>query len=233
MRASEPTGGEPGRGAAPADGGQPPRAGARARDSAPAPAPPSPDAGKGDWRAWARAVRGAWAADHQRRADDEAAMHALLAAWGPWRGAGIALAYVPFGDEPDPIAPWMREARAPALATTRTVGPGEPLQLRAWVEPLERHPFGFLQPRPDAPPVDPGEIDLVLVPGLVFDVHGGRLGHGQGHYDRLLPRLPGHVPLVGVTLDALVVGRLPTEPHDAPVTHLLTPGGIRAADGAG
>jgi 5-formyltetrahydrofolate cyclo-ligase len=196
-------------------------------------APPSPDAGKPAWRAWAHAVRRAWAADPQRRAADEAALHALLAGWGPWRGARTALAYVAFGDEPDPIAPWMRPGAAPALATTRTVGPGEPLQLRAWAEPFERHPFGFLQPRPDAPPVDPGDIDLVLVPGLAFDVHGARLGHGQGHYDRLLPTLPGHVPRVGVGLDALVVRRLPTEPHDAPMTHLLTPSGIRSIAGAG
>ncbi|MFO8150044.1 MAG: 5-formyltetrahydrofolate cyclo-ligase [Trueperaceae bacterium] len=196
-------------------------------------APPAPVAGKPAWRTWAQVVRRAWAADPRRRADDEAALQALLAAWDAWRRARKALAYVAFGDEPDPIAPWMRPGPAPTLATTRTVGPGEPLQLRAWVEPFQRHPYGFLQPRPDAPPVDPGEIDLVLVPGLAFDAHGARLGHGQGHYDRLLPTLPGHVPRVGVTLDALVVELLPTEPHDAPMTHLLTPGGIRAIAGTG
>lgn len=194
--------------------------------------PPSPDAGKDAWRTWARGLRRAWAADRQRRGDDEAALRALLAAWGPWRGARRVLAYVAFGDEPDPIAPWMHASSSPALATTRTIGRGEPLQLRAWVEPLERHPFGFLQPRDDAPTVDPGEVDLVLVPGLAFDAHGARLGHGHGHYDRLLPRLPGHVPRLGVTLDALVVASLPSEPHDAPMTHLLTPGGIRAIDAA-
>jgi len=198
------------------------------------PPEPSPElvpaAGKAAWRAWAQRVRRAWAATPGRREADEAALRSQLAAWAPWRDARLALVYVAFGDELDPIDPrWsVGGALAPALATTRTVGPGKPLQLRAWVEPLERHPFGFLQPRPDAPPVDPGTIDLVLAPGLAFDVHGARLGHGHGHYDRLLPRIPGHVPRVGVTLDALVVERLPTEPHDAPMTHLLTPSGVRA-----
>jgi len=174
-------------------------------------------------------VRRAWAADARRRAADETALQALLRGWAPWRVARVVLAYVAFADEPDAVDPRWRagDAASPALATTRTTGPGEPLQLRAWTEPFERHPFGFQQPRPDAPPVDPGAIDLVLVPGLAFDVHGARLGHGQGHYDRLLPRIPGHVPRVGVTLDALVVDRLPTEAHDAPVTHLLTPSGLR------
>jgi len=224
VRASRPSGGAPRTGNA-----QP----ASVRDSAGTASPP-PDAGKAAWRTWARAVRRAWATDTQRRADDEATLHALLAAWAPWRGARSALVYLAFADEPDPIDPRWRAggALAPALATTRTVGSGEPLQLHAWVEPFESHPFGFLQPRPDAPPVDPGVIDLVLVPGLAFDVHGARLGHGQGHYDRLLPRLPGHAPRVGVTLDALVVDRLPTESHDAPMSHLLTPSGLRVLGGA-
>ena len=179
-------------------------------------------------------MRRVWATEAQRRAQDEAALRALLAVSDPWRRARSALVYVAFADEPDPIDPRWRagDTPVPALATTRTVGPGEPLKLHAWVEPFERHPFGFLQPRPDAPPVDPGAIDLVLVPGLAFDIHGARLGHGQGHYDRLLQRIPGHAPRVGVTLDALVVERLPTEPHDVPMSHLLTPSGLRIVGGA-
>ncbi|MBW6454675.1 MAG: 5-formyltetrahydrofolate cyclo-ligase [Trueperaceae bacterium] len=194
-------------------------------------AAPAPGAGKPAWRAWARGVRRAWAAAPGRRAADESTLRAWLAAWAPWREARLVLVYVAFGDELDPVeAGWRAgDAPGPALATTRTVGPGKPLEVRAWREPFERHPFGFLQPPPDAPAVDLEAIDLVLVPGLAFDLHGGRLGHGQGHYDRLLPRLPGRVPRVGVTLDALVVDRLPTAPHDAPMSHLLTPSGMRTA----
>ena len=194
---------------------------------------PPPDAPKAAWRRWARARRAAWAGDAAGRAADEAAVRALLAAWGPWRGARVALVYVPFGDELDPLPAGAREGRGPHLVTTRTVGAHEPLQLRAWTEPFERHPFGFLQPRADAPPVDPGAIDVILVPGLAFDPQGRRLGHGQGHYDRLLPTLPGHAPRVGVSHGTLVVARLPTEPHDVPMTHLVTPAGLRAVDCAG
>jgi 5-formyltetrahydrofolate cyclo-ligase len=193
-------------------------------------AAPDPAAPKAAWRAWARAVRRAWAADPARRAADGARVRSALAAWGPWRASRLALVYVAFGDELDPLPD--DGPAGPRLATTRTLGPRRPLELHDWVPPLQRHPFGFLQPGPDAPRVEPAAIDLVLVPGLAFDVRGGRLGQGQGHYDRLLPVFARHVPTVGVTLDALVVPRVPREPHDVAVTHLLTPSGLRPVEGA-
>jgi len=185
--------------------------------------PPEPRAPKRLWRAWARRTRAAWAADRAQRAADERALQAALAAWGPWRGARVALVYLPFGDEPDPFPP---RPAGPERATTRTVGAHAPLQLRMLAEPLERHPLGFRQPRAEAPPVDVLALDLVVVPGLAFDHAGARLGYGQGHYDRLLPTLPGHLPKLGVTVRALWLPRLPSEPHDVRMTHLLTPAGV-------
>jgi len=35
----------------------------------------------------------------------------------------------------------------------------------------------------------PGDIDLLLVPGLAFDTHGHRLGQGKGYYDRFIARM--------------------------------------------
>jgi 5-formyltetrahydrofolate cyclo-ligase len=196
---------------------------------------PGADATKAAWRAWARARRRTWASAPARRAAHEAAMRAALFAWAPWRDARLALVYLAFGDEPDPLAPDTGAGAGvgPALATTRTLGPGRPLALHAWSGDLERHRFGFLQPRADAPSVDPAALDLVLVPGLAFDRHGHRLGHGQGHYDRLLPTLRAGIPRVGVALEDLVVDRLPTEPHDVAVTHLLTPAGVRRVPASG
>jgi len=185
--------------------------------------PPDPTAPKRFWRAWARETRAAWAADGVRRAADERALQALLSAWGAWRSARIALVYLPYGDEPNPFP---TEPHGPLRATTRTVGGDAPLQLRMLVEPLEPHPLGFAQPRAEAPPVDLLALDLVVVPGLAFDRAGTRLGYGKGHYDRLLPTLPGHLPKVGVTVAPLLLPQLPSEAHDVRMTHLLTPEGI-------
>ena len=170
-------------------------------------------------------------------------MSAHLLAWAPWRAARVALVYLAFGSELDPLAGGLRpallegatgpaaaaDADAPMLVTTRTPADGAELQVHA-LEPgrLERHALGFLQPRADAPRVPLERIDVALVPGLCFDHGGARLGYGRGYYDRLLPRLPARVPTVGVVHDALVLRGVPREPHDALVRYLVSESGLRA-----
>jgi 5-formyltetrahydrofolate cyclo-ligase len=186
---------------------------------------PAADAPKRAWRSWARSVRSAWAASPERF-DDEAAIAARLAVWPAWVAARTVLAYLPFGDEvavPFAIA-------GKTVLTTRTDADARRLTLHRADGPLERHPLGFLQPPADAPAADARGIDLVLVPGLAFDRRGGRLGYGRGLYDGLLPTLPPGAPRVAVAIDAWVVARLPLEAHDVPMTHLLTPAGVRAVD---
>lgn len=71
-----------------------------------------------------------------------------------------------------------------------------------------------------SPPVDPAAIDLVLVPGLAFDRHGGRLGFGAGYYDRFLPTTDAL--RVGLAFSLQLVDRVPVTPNDVPVHWLAT-----------
>ncbi len=207
--------------------------------------------GKAAWRRWALARRRALAdADPDRRAD--AAIAAHLRAWAPWRAARVALVYLAFGSEVDPLAGGLAtvgaqadgaqagrtqadgmradgpHAGGPRLVTTRTPRSGGPLRVHAYrPDALERHALGFQQPRADAPLVPLEAVDLALVPGLCFDAGGRRLGYGRGYYDQLLPRLPARAITVGVTRAALVVERLPSEAHDVAVGWLLTEAGVQ------
>jgi 5-formyltetrahydrofolate cyclo-ligase len=191
-------------------------------------AAPPPPADKATWRAWARAERRALARDDRARAAADLSLRRHLVDWPVWRGARWALVYLAFGDECDPLGRFPHAG--PSLATTRTPAAGEPLSVHVH-DPatLERHPFGFWQPSDRAPRVALDEIDVVLVPGLVFAADGGRLGYGRGLYDRLLVTLPEQAVTVGVTRDALVVPALPIEPHDVDVDWLLTESGLRRA----
>ncbi len=61
------------------------------------------------------------------------------------------------------------------------------------------------------------EIDLVIVPGVAFDIHGFRLGRGGGYYDRYLARFSRNTATIGVCFDIQFVEEIPTEPTDIAV----------------
>lgn len=96
---------------------------------------------------------------------------------------------------------------------------------------LEHSPLGM-----EEPPADPTRavraVDfacpVALVPGLAFDGAGYRLGYGGGFYDGFLPAFPGTA--VGLCRAAQLVDRLAGwEPHDVPVSLVVTERGAAAA----
>ena len=56
---------------------------------------------------------------------------------------------------------------------------------------LEKTRFGLLEPNEKGKLVDQSEIDLIHVPGLVFQSKGYRIGYGGGYYDRYLADFAG------------------------------------------
>lgn len=105
--------------------------------------------------------------------------------------------------------------------TTRTAGPRS-LTVHPVSGDLERHPFGFLQPVAGSPEIPPDEVDAFLVPGVAFDEAGRRLGHGAGHYDRLLAAASPDARFIGVTLERRVFPAVPGEPHDVGMHAVVT-----------
>lgn len=69
--------------------------------------------------------------------------------------------------------------------------------------------------------VDANEIDVMLVPGVVFDKRGYRIGYGGGYYDRYLLKYSGK--LLSLIFDEQLREEVPTEVYDCPVDVLLTP----------
>lgn len=84
---------------------------------------------------------------------------------------------------------------------------------------LEPGPLGLLQPSADAAEILP---DVVFVPLLGFTAEGGRLGQGGGHYDRWLAAHPG-TQAIGLAWDCQLLGSLPLEAHDRPLSAVVTP----------
>jgi len=65
-------------------------------------------------------------------------------------------------------------------------------------------------------------IDLVIAPGVAFDVRGGRLGRGGGFYDRFLAKAHRHTTTIGVCFDFQLVDEIPTAADDIPVQAVVT-----------
>ncbi len=79
------------------------------------------------------------------------------------------------------------------------------------------------EPVPDkCKEIDPGGIDVVILPGSVFDHSGGRLGYGGGYYDRFLVDQAPQALRIGLAFELQVVKELPLLPHDQSLDYLVT-----------
>ena len=78
--------------------------------------------------------------------------------------------------------------------------------------------YGILEPSPTAEIFPPGQVDLVLVPGLAFDEKGRRLGRGKGYYDRFLTDIKGKI--MGIC--RCLVEAVPVEQHDVLMDAVVT-----------
>ena len=65
-------------------------------------------------------------------------------------------------------------------------------------------------------------IDIAIIPGIVFDEKGGRIGTGRGYYDRLIPKLAITTRKVALTLEEQIIPQVPMESHDKHVDIIIT-----------
>ncbi len=88
---------------------------------------------------------------------------------------------------------------------------------------LEGGVFGIPEPRAECVRSLPVEdIEIVLVPGVAFDVCGGRLGFGGGYYDEFLAGLSSGTERWGLAFEFQVVEKLPLMDRDVPVEKIIT-----------
>lgn len=76
------------------------------------------------------------------------------------------------------------------------------------------------EPREGAAVSEPEDGDVIIVPALVYDLDGYRLGYGAGHYDRYLASCGGFA--IGLCRNRMMMRELPREDHDIPVKCIVT-----------
>lgn len=87
--------------------------------------------------------------------------------------------------------------------------------------------FSVFEPS-ELKPVPPGDIDVIIVPGIAFDLKGARIGFGKGCYDRLLSQTKA--VKVGYCYNLQLCDSLACEAHDINMDFLITESGLIACE---
>lgn len=140
----------------------------------------------------------------------------------------IVSSYLAIGSEldPAPLAAKLTELGA-TIALPVMVAKAAPLEFRAWApgDPLVAREWGIREPASSCPVVEP---DMLLVPLLLVDRTGHRLGYGGGFYDRTLSQLRARKPIVAIGLahPLQMVDAVPQEVYDEALNYVLSPSGF-------
>ena len=181
------------------------------------------DKGKAKLRSEIRSVLKKLPPEH--RAVDSLKIRALLSQQPFWKDAAAILFFAPLPDEVD-VWPLLEEA----LTTGKTAAlprfdPQGQNYVTCRVHDLRREivagQFGIREPGNGCGEIAPHSLDLILVPGVAFDLAGHRLGRGRGFYDRLLADARGIK--CGMAFDEQIVEAIPVEPLDVRMDFILTP----------
>ena len=83
--------------------------------------------------------------------------------------------------------------------------------------------FGILEPRKGSARVfNPEEIDLVIVPGVAFDINRNRIGFGAGFYDKFLETVRPGCAKIGIAFEFQIYDEVSVEEHDIPLDLVIT-----------
>jgi 5-formyltetrahydrofolate cyclo-ligase len=161
----------------------------------------------------------------QEREVLSAKARSLLCDRSEWGRAQAILFYVPRKDELD-LWPLVQMALA---AGKRALLPRYQPEADAYfaceiLDPLKDlipGRYSIPEPTPHCLPFSLKPLDLMLIPGVAFDLLGRRLGRGRGYYDKMLAAPSG--VRCGVGFDQQIVSDIPVASHDAHLNCILTP----------
>ena len=107
------------------------------------------------------------------------------------------------------------------------------LRLTEWrpAEPVTQGDYVGIQPR-YCRATSGDEVKAFLVPGLLFDRRGNRLGSGRGLYDRLLAALPPDAVKIGVAFHVQLFDDVPMDGNDVAMDYVATEQGVIACTDA-
>lgn len=160
--------------------------------------------------------------DHQVWQQKSKALGDRLIDWQIFQQAQNILAFTSFRQEPDLSSLWQSFPEK-NWGFARCVEKDllwHQVAIADFSNQMQLGAFNILEPLHDLPPMDLGNIDLILIPAVACDRQGYRLGYGGGFYDRWLPNSTGKK--VGIIFDEFCIDELPHDVWDVPLDVILT-----------
>lgn len=162
-----------------------------------------------------------------QRQQKNASIHKRVLAEPAINKAQTIFTYINFRSEVETInlaTLWLNNGKT--ICVPLTVAEDSRLVAYQIINPAKDLSSGYCRiPEPDpstATPINPAHIDVIILPGSAFDLHGGRLGYGGGFYDRFLTSQAPHALRVGLAFELQITDRLPLLPHDQTLNVLIT-----------
>lgn len=87
---------------------------------------------------------------------------------------------------------------------------------------LERNNFGILEPTKDKEAIEKNELQLIIMPGVAFDIERGRIGYGGGYYDKYMEKLDSSIAKIALAYELQIIDRVPGEDHDILPDSIIT-----------
>lgn len=133
--------------------------------------------------------------------------------------ARVVALFCALGDEPPTGRALARWSQTKRIVVPRVAG--DTMDFYDYrPEELAEGSFGIREPQ-GGRPCQPGEIDLIVVPGVAFTAGGARLGRGRGYYDRYLSRPEFRAAKIGICYRHQLTEELPVEPHDVRMDEVM------------
>ncbi len=88
---------------------------------------------------------------------------------------------------------------------------------------LEKGKKGILEPKKEYRRLFPPEnIELIILPGIAFDLAGNRIGRGLGYYDNFLKKVSPSTKLIALAFEMQIIEKVPAHRNDIPVHKIIT-----------
>ena len=123
----------------------------------------------------------------------------------------VVALFSPLADEPQ-IWPLVEEVSETKLVVLPRVE-GENMQFYPYHGRVAQGAYGIMEPLACGA-VEPCEIDVMVVPGVVFTRNGERMGRGKGYYDKYMSHGDFSALKIGVCYSEQLVPEIPVEGHD-------------------